>query len=59
MSRCRSPDACTADRPSVNAASTSRTRDSDNGPSSFTSADSVRPSTYSVTMYAVPRASNT
>ena len=50
MSRCSSPAACTSARPSVSAASTSRTRASGNGPASAASAASVRPSTYSVTM---------
>jgi len=58
MSRCRRPAACIADTPSVSVNSRARTRSAGSGPSAATASCSVRPSTYSITMYAVPFAEN-
>ena len=54
MSRCRSPLACTDSRPAVSATRMPRTRISGRVPSAASSSRRLLPSTYSITMYAVP-----
>ena len=59
MSRCIRPAPCTSSTPGSSSSSNARTRASGHEPSACNASSRFRPSTYSITMYAVPHASIT